>query len=460
MFAGFDYGSSNCAMGVVKSGTNASDNQVELLPLYNGQRFMPSCLYALARELVCESVARDIADTDEREKYMKQRTGQLRLATAARRELDLRPGEQSLFVGEEAIANYIELPEEGYFVKSPKSFLGASGLRTEHLAFFEDIVTAMMQQIKQAAEKQLGTEILQTVIGRPVNFQGLGGEAANQQACDILLRSAARAGFKETELLFEPIAAGIDFETRLQQDKVVLVVDVGGGTTDCSVVRMGPSYRNNVQRDADFLGHSGTRVGGNDFDIQLSYHGLMPLFGLGDQLKTGRPLPSQPYWNAVSINDIAAQTEFNSSHNIELMQQLKLDAENPTAIQRLLDLQRNKQNYQLVRDSEQCKIALSQAVEHRVDLSYITPDLAQVISQEHYENAVQRPIDSVVKLMVEATKQAQTQPDVIYITGGTAKSPIVRKAIANQLGDVEIVDGDHFGSVTAGLTKWAAKLFT
>ncbi|MDI3323948.1 molecular chaperone [Pontibacterium granulatum] len=458
MIAGFDYGSSNCAIGVPhsKSGTTGG---IELLPMYGDQRFLPSTLYALSRELICEAVAKQIENPVLREQYMKERDNQLRMAANARREHDIAPGEPTVFVGEEAIENYIDLPEEGYFIKSPKSFLGVSGLRAEHIAFFEDIVSAMMFEIKKAAERNLGGKLRHTVIGRPVNFQGLGGEDANKQACAILNRAAERAGFESVELLYEPLAAGINFESDLTENKTVLVVDVGGGTTDCSVVRMGPEHRAKADRSDDFLGHSGSRVGGNDLDINLAYRGLMPVFGMGGTLRSGRPLPSQPYWNAVSVNDIPAQTEFNSMQNIELMEQLKRDAEEPHKLARLLQLQEMKQNYQLVRSAEQAKIKLSDQSEHTVDLNYIDQALTQAIGKETYELAVDRPVAKIVDLMTEALNQAQCTPDLIYVTGGTAKSPVVRKAIAEKLGDIPVVDGDHFGSVTAGLTQWAEKLY-
>ncbi len=455
MIAGFDYGSSNCAIGVV----NPNSNTPELLPLYGDQRFLPSTLYALSRELICEAVAKQIENPQLREQYMAERANQLRLAAAARREHDIQSGEQTLFVGEEAIENYIDLPEEGYFIKSPKSFLGVGGLRAEHLAFFEDIVSAMMMEIKKAAERNLDDKIRHTVIGRPVNFQGTDGEQANQQASEILHRAAKRAGFESVELLYEPLAAGINFESDLGENKTVLVVDVGGGTTDCSVVRMGPDHRVKEERRDDFLGHSGSRVGGNDLDINLAYRGLMPVFGMGGALKSGRPLPTQPYWNAVSVNDIPAQTEFNSMQNIELMEQLKRDADEPHKLNRLLQLQAQKQNYQLVRSAEQTKIRLSDQDEYQVDLAYIERELSQPISKEQYEQAVERPVAKIVELMSEALQQAGCQPDLIYVTGGTAKSPVVRQAIARTLGDIPVVDGDHFGSVTAGLTQWADKLY-
>lgn len=456
MIAGFDYGSSNCAIGVLNNTTRSG---IELLPLYGDQRFLPSTLYALSRELICEAVAKQIENPILREHFMTERANQLRMATASRREHDISSDEQTLFVGEAAIVNYIDLPEEGYFIKSPKSFLGVSGLRAEHLAFFEDIVSAMMFEIKKAAERNLDDKIRHTVIGRPVNFQGTGGEESNKQACDILHRAATRAGFESIELLYEPLAAGINFESDLAENKTVLVVDVGGGTTDCSVVRMGPDHRVKAERKDDFLGHSGSRVGGNDLDINLAYKGLMPVFGLGGQLKSGRPLPTQPYWNAVSVNDIPAQTEFNSMQNIELMEQLKRDAQEPHKLARLLQLQEQKQNYQLVRSAEHTKIKLSDQSEFAVDLNYVDRDLTQSIHKDLYEQAVERPVSKIVELMNEALTQAQCQPDLIYVTGGTAKSPVVRDAIARKLGNIPVVDGDHFGSVTAGLTQWAEKIY-
>ncbi|MCV6589850.1 MAG: molecular chaperone [Marinobacterium sp.] len=453
MFAGFDYGSSNCAIGVLHADSPA------LLPLYKDQQFVPSALYALSRELICDYVARHISCPQQQADYMAARSNQLRLATASRRELDIAPGEETIFVGEEAVESYIDFPDEGYFVKSPKSFLGVSGLRPEHQAFFEDIVTAMMMQLKQGAETQLGHPIRQTVIGRPVNFQGRDGEQANKQACHILHTAARRAGFEAVELLYEPIAAGINFEQTLTENRLVLVVDIGGGTTDCSMVCMGPDHRSNNDRSADFLGHSGARVGGNDLDIHLACHGLMPELGLGGTLRSGRPLPSQPYWDAVSINDIPAQTRFNSLENIELMAELGRDAAEPEKVKRLLQLQQRRQNYQLVRSAEQSKIALSDQDTHTASLAYIDNDLATTLSSSQYAQAVERPVCQVIELMQEVMQQAQCQPDLIYITGGTSRSPVVRKAITQLLGNIPVISGDHFGSVTAGLTQHAAQLY-
>jgi len=458
MFAGFDYGTSNCALGVMKTGSQK--DEVQLLELDQGRAFMPSTLYALERELICEYVAHNITDKKAKEDYINLRKSLLSHAQQVRREQDIRADEQSLFFGHEAFNHYLEMPSEGYFIKSPKSFLGASGLRPEFVRFFEDIVTAMMQNIKQRAEQQLGHDISHTVIGRPVNFQGLNAEKSNQQALDILSTSAKRAGFKSVEYLFEPIAAGLDFEAKLSKDLTVLVVDIGGGTSDCAMVKMGPSYRNKSERSQDFIGHSGERIGGNDLDIQLAGKNLMPLFGMKSPLKSGLSMPTKLFWDAVSTNDAGAQSDFNSIDTERELSQLLMDTQEPNLLQRFVKMREDKQNYQVVRHAEQCKIALSDTSHHQLDMTDLAENLKSDISQKNFEQAIDRPLERITGLMAEVVQQAACQPDLIYMTGGSAKSPAIQQAVKQQFGEVKIVDGDHFGSVAAGLTRWAKHLFS
>lgn len=453
MFVGFDYGTSNCALGVIDQG------KVNLLPMDNDSRYLSSTLYSFHRDLVTASVARDMPAGAEKNSFVKLRNLVLSRAGRIKNELDLDDSESRCLVGQEAISAYLDEPGEGYFVKSPKSFLGAKGLMPAQIALFEDIVTAMMMAVKQAGESHLQREINQAVIGRPVNFQGRGGEDSNQQAERILQQAARRAGFKQTELLFEPLAAGIDFETTLKQDQTVLVVDVGGGTTDCSVVKMGPSYINKALRQDDFLGHSGKRVGGNDLDIHLSLKALMPLCGFGGLMKSGLPMPSQPFWNAVSINDIGAQSDFHSRQSQEQIKRLVEDAEFPEQLQRLLTIQEQRLSYQLVRAGEQSKIALTDNPSYHAPLPFLGDEISQAIDRQLLAEAIARPLGEIIKLMNEALLQAQCRPDVIYVTGGTAKSPVISAAIKATFTDTPIVIGDHFGSVTGGLTKWASKIF-
>jgi hypothetical chaperone protein len=453
MICGFDYGTSNCALGIVQ------DSSVRLVALEGDHTFLPSTLYALDRDLITEAVGRNIQGFQSRQTFAELRQNALTRAKRARYEEDIADDDQTLFFGRAAFDEYFQWPEEGYFVKSPKSFLGGAGLRAEHIHFFEDVVTVMMQNIKQRAERSLGADITHTVIGRPVNFQGIDAEVSNRQALEILTTAGKRAGFKEIEFLYEPIAAGLDFEVAMTENKTVLVVDIGGGTTDCAMVRMGPGYVKKEDRRSDFLAHTGERIGGNDLDIQIAGKHLMPLFGMNSLLKTGLPMPTQMYWNAITTNDVSAIATFNSMETKNQIHQMRLDASEPKLIERFLRMREEKHNYHIVRSAEEAKIALSDSQSYLASLDYIEAALEATITRDELAKSITSPLEKMLSLMSAAIEQAGEKPDLIYMTGGSAKSPVIRDAIQQRIGDIPVLDGDHFGSVAAGLTVWSERIF-
>jgi hypothetical chaperone protein len=383
----------------------------------------------------------------------------LRRAISFNREEDIPVNADSVLFGLQALAHYVEDPQEVYFVRSPKSFLGANGLKAQQIALFEDLVCAMMFHIKRQAEGALQQQIDQAVIGRPINFQGTGGGEANHQAQGILQRAAQRAGFKDIEFQFEPVAAGLDFEATLSEEKTVLVVDIGGGTTDCSVLLMGPQWRDRADRQQSLLGHSGCRVGGNDLDIMLAFKQLMPLFGMGGETEKGIALPALPYWNAVATNDVPAQNDFYGSANARLLRDLIRDAAEPEKVQRLLKVYQQRLSYRLVRAAEESKIALSAQDSTQVPLAFVQPDLAETIGQGQLAEAISQPLQRIQEQVTAALATSQSTPQVIYLTGGSARSPLLRTALQQQLPGIPIVGGNDFGSVTAGLARWAQTLF-
>jgi hypothetical chaperone protein len=454
MFVGFDYGTSNCAMAWAKQG------RVQLIPIYNNQAFIPSTLYALERAFIAEAIWQQLADAETKLQFAQSRAFLLGQSRAGKFEHDVENVNEGLFFGEDALSRYIDAPTDGYFIKSPKSFLGASGLRPQSVDFFEDVVAAMMLNIKTRAEQHLGDSITHAVIGRPVNFQGINAQESNRQAQAILTAAAKRIGLHEVEFLYEPLAAGFDFETRLHENKRVLVVDVGGGTTDCSMVLMGPAHINKLERSQDFLGHTGERVGGNDFDIQLAQKVLMPEFGMNSMLKTGLPMPRMPFVNAMAINDIGAQTDFYDASTGFLLEKLTRETCEPQFFKRFLDLREHKHNFAVVREAEQGKIALSRQPDYGFDLDFIEPGLQPVTHADTYAQVAEPLLQKIAALILEATQQASAQPDIVYITGGSAKSPLIRQLIRSLFGEeIATVDGDHFGSVAAGLGVWAERLF-
>lgn len=449
MFIGFDYGTANCSVAVMQDGAP------RMLMMENGSTLLPSMLSAPTREAVSEWLYRhhQVPATGDETQAL------LRRAMNYNREEDIDVLGNSVQFGLASLKQYIDDPEEVYFVKSPKSFLGASGLKPQQVAVFEDLVCSMMLHIRQQAQSQLQESIEQAVIGRPINFQGLGGDDANAQAVGILQRAAQRAGFRDVVFQYEPVAAGLDFEASLSEEKRVLVVDIGGGTTDCSVLLMGPQWRTRHDREQSLLGHSGCRVGGNDLDIALAFKSLMPLLGMGGETEKGIALPILPWWNAVAINDVPAQTDFYSAANGRLLRDLARDARDAEKVALLYKVWQQRLSYRLVRSAEESKIALSESAQIDTRLPFISDTLATAISQDGLEAALNQPLTRILEQVQLALENSSEKPDVIYLTGGSARSPLIKKALAEQLPGIPIAGGDDFGSVTAGLARWAQVVF-
>ena len=449
MFIGFDYGTANCSVAVMQDGAP------RMLMMENGSPLLPSMLSAPTREAVSEWLYRhhQVPATGDETQAL------LRRAMNYNRDEDIEVLGNSVQFGLASLKQYIDDPEEVYFVKSPKSFLGASGLKPQQVAVFEDLVCSMMLHIRQQAQSQLQESIEQAVIGRPINFQGLGGDDANAQAVGILQRAAQRAGFRDVVFQYEPVAAGLDFEASLSEEKRVLVVDIGGGTTDCSVLLMGPQWRTRHDREQSLLGHSGCRVGGNDLDIALAFKSLMPLLGMGGETEKGIALPILPWWNAVAINDVPAQTDFYSSANGRLLRDLARDARDAEKVALLYKVWQQRLSYRLVRSAEESKIALSESAQIDTRLPFISDTLATAISQDGLEAALNQPLTRILEQVQLALENSSEKPDVIYLTGGSARSPLIKKALAEQLPGIPVAGGDDFGSVTAGLARWAQVVF-
>ncbi|WGL58299.1 molecular chaperone [Kluyvera intermedia] len=449
MFIGFDYGTANCSIAVMQDGVP------RMLMMENGSTLLPSMLSAPTRESVSEWLYRhhQVPATGDETQAL------LRRAINFNRDEDIDVLGNSVQFGLASLKQYITDPEEVYFVKSPKSFLGASGLKPQQVAVFEDLVCSMMLHIRQQAQSQLAESLDQAVIGRPINFQGLGGDDANTQAVGILERAAKRAGFRDVVFQYEPVAAGLEFEATLTDEKRVLVVDIGGGTTDCSVLLMGPQWRARHDREQSLLGHSGCRVGGNDLDIALAFKSLMPLLGMGGETAKGIALPLLPWWNAVAINDVPAQTDFYSAANGRLLRDLARDARDAEKVALLYKVWQQRLSYRLVRSAEESKIALSENALIDTTLPFISDELATAITQDGLEAALNQPLTRILEQVQLALENSSEKPDVIYLTGGSARSPLIKKALAEQLPGIPIAGGDDFGSVTSGLARWAQVVF-
>ncbi|MGO2243368.1 MAG: molecular chaperone [Halomonas sp.] len=486
---GIDFGTSNCLA------SRCVETQIMPFRLTDSEQVMPTAMYVL-KTLIDDVSMDDPAVRQELTKregvFKRQQTRQLNQAKRDGEQLSqrvfsdreikrlvelayhrerqqlalektrlmplleaLERGSEVVF-GDLAIETSLVEGNGGFLVKSPKSFLGAK-LRKDQLATFRAVCARFLSHIRSTCEEQANEILTQVVIGRPVNFHGAQGEAGNCQAVGILKDAAHEAGFKDVSFLLEPVAAAIDFERTLERDLMVLVVDLGGGTTDCTMMPLGPTYRRatEVERLASVLAHSGDRMGGLDLDIRLSHHLLMPAFGKGTSTLDRMPMPAHFFWDGCAVNDLELQRRFI---NEDLAYYASRAAE-PAKLERLLELQQRKAMPRLQMTAEVAKIWLSNQEHVLADLSYVEPDFNIAVSRADYEAAIEKPLHKFMGLAQEAVKQAGRLPDLVYVTGGTAQAPIIRAALQEALGDVEIVSGNLFQGVVSGLSVWANQLY-
>ncbi len=352
-------------------------------------------------------------------------------------------------------------PEAGHLVKSPKTFLG-SDLRAEQLNFFKDVSASILGFMKNKAETQLDATIDKVVLGRPVHFHGTKGAASDRQAEDLLRNAAEQVGFKEIEFMLEPIAAALHFEQSLTKDMQVLVLDIGeryhrllddqciGPDRIGSMARRGEALLGYYARD-------GAREG-SSLDIQLAINQLMPALGRGRCA-----VPDQVYWDAAKVNDIPAQSRFLSAtrgHELEMhwgagAGRWQLDrALNRIALQRADALRLNRLALSWPRSSSPIMSTASYRWTTSKRSSAWTS--RAIIFARRDQHTIS---ESFLQLVIEVENQAGIKPDLVYVTGGTAKSPIVQSYLNSHLTGYPIEYGNLFGSVGSGLTAWAGHIF-
>lgn len=484
--AGIDFGTSNSSIAIW------ADSGPRLLPLESGSTLLPTAIYASQREVHLDNAideeslqkrvakakvaqSRKVREGGEEVRFVKVlgdaelesiERGVMRreLAEQAAKQLanrslaNLALSSSEIWFGEEAIRMHLRNSSSGFFMRSPKPFLGAN-IAATHAERFKEITAKILSHIKAQAEYETQQPIDNIVLGRPVMFQGTQGEQGNAQAIGLLRGAANAAGFRNVEFLLEPVAAALDFERGLKDESLVLVVDAGGGTTDCSFVRLGPSLSESKDRNHSILGYCGGRFGGTDIDVKLAIRKIMALLGKDSLLRNGLPVPNSVFCDAASVYDVHAQERFLSRKTGGEIRGYVAQSTEAIKLKRLLKVHQNALNYRINRSCELAKIHLSEKDVVNLPLRYIDDGLIVEILRAEFREAIGSELDKIVALMIEATRQAGTSPDMIYVTGGTSRSPVVHERIARAYPSVPIISGDSFGSVTAGLATWARQIF-
>lgn len=356
--------------------------------------------------------------------------------------------------GRQALGEYLE-GYEGRLMRSLKSLLGSPLLESATSVLgsavpFRQILGLFLGELKKRAEQQAGRSFDQVVLGRPVFFVD-DDEQADREAAATLEEVARDLGFREISFQYEPIAAAFDYESGLEREELVLIVDIGGGTSDFSLVRLSPERRQQAERQSDILATGGVHIGGNDFDRLLSLSGVMPLFGHGSRMKSDALMPTSHHINLATWHTINAVYAQKSRLALESM---RYDSVDPSGIDRLLKLIERREGHWLAMQVEDAKIGLTDNDAWRIDLKRIEAGLQAELSRQGFEQAVERPLQRIGQtidaLLVSAGVKAE-QIDSLFFTGGSSSIPALRNAVSQCAPQARCVTGDSFGSIGSGL---------
>jgi hypothetical chaperone protein len=369
----------------------------------------------------------------------------------------------NVMVGRKAIAAYVD-GVSGRLMRSLKSVLGTALIdETTRLGRqrtrFRDVIANYLGAVKRRAEQATQRELRQVVHGRPVHFID-NSEDADRKAEATLREIAHEVGFDEVTFQFEPIAAALDYERQISSEELALIADIGGGTSDFSVLRLGPQRHRKADRAADILANDGVRIGGTDFDQKLSLGVVMPLFGFGSAMKrAGLEVPSRYF------HDLATWSNINRMYEPKVsaeLRQVRREASEPALLDRLLRVVDEQRGHTLAMEVEDAKIALSDLSEAEIPLQWVAPGLNASIARPDLVSHTRLLSERIAKRITLCLKQAGVAADAIdavFLTGGSVRLAHVRKAITKTVPSARVVEGDIFGAVGKGLTLEALRRY-
>ncbi|HEX9985578.1 MAG TPA: Hsp70 family protein [Thermoanaerobaculia bacterium] len=370
--------------------------------------------------------------------------------------------------GEAAIARFLE-GQPGRMLWAIKSVLGtalqgeATIVRGRRIAF-EEIITRILRNLKAKGDEAAGRELTRVVLGRPVRFND-SDDALDRAAEEILRRSARGAGFAQVEVELEPIAAGLELETHIDREQIAAVVDIGGGTSDFSVIRLTPAAQHRRVADRErILAVGGIHIGGTDFDRQLSVTQLMPHLGLGASYRNDRgDVLQMPQW---VFHDLASWLRINFIYDTRMLDGIyDILSKNKDGDRRLARLDRVLSahlGHTLAREVERTKISLSGDETVTTPLDWIERRFGLTVTRTELNAAITELLDDAVRELENVLRASGVKNDafdVVFFTGGGSLLPEVRTRVRQLLPNAKAFDTDQFGGIALGLTLEAGRIF-
>jgi hypothetical chaperone protein len=380
-------------------------------------------------------------------------------------EQDEQDGRLRVRAGPEAIAAWLASEaKQGRLVQSLKSFL-ASRLFSSTSVFgrsyrLEDLIALLLRPMREQAERDLGTRIERVTVGRPVHFVNAEDRSDDEFALARLRAALHNAGFGEVAFEYEPVGAAWHYEQELARDELILIADFGGGTSDFSLLRVGPSFRSEASREQAILGHDGVGLAGDAFDGKLVRELVTPQLGRGSEFRSSSgdvlPVPGWIYrhlerWHHLSF--------LRSPRTLRLLLDLRREALEPEKLAALLHLVERDLGYHLFRAVERAKRELSERDAARFRFEHEELAIDRPVTRAEFEVWIGEELAAVAACVDRLLRRARVPAgavDRVFLTGGSSLVPAVRRLFAERFGEEKLRSGGELTSVASGLALRAA----
>jgi len=367
--------------------------------------------------------------------------------------------------GPAGIEHYLAADHKGRLIQSLKSFLSNRNLSgTEVFGrryTLEDLIARILRDLREKAAAQFGVPISKAVVGRTVRFVGAETEEEDRYAEGRLRMAFKAAGYESVQFEFEPIAAAHYYESTLDHDELILIGDFGGGTSDFSLVRVGPGVRRRGRSAADLLGNAGVGVAGDSFDAKLIRHLVSPALGAGTDMHSMKRLLPIPAWIYGKLERWHHLSFLRAKDTMDLLSRIQGDAMEPQKIAALIHLIKEDLGYQLHQAVQAVKCDLSSQAAATFHFSDGMADITARVERRSFEAWISdelEQIESCLDSLLKASGIQRRNVDAVFLTGGTSFVPAVRKIFTTRFGEDRIRTGNQFTSVAWGLALRGAAL--
>jgi hypothetical chaperone protein len=369
------------------------------------------------------------------------------------------------WTGPEGIEHYLSAETTGRLIQSLKSYLSSRNLQSTEVFgrryTLEDLIARILRDLREKAEHQFGIKIRSAVVGRPVHFSGAEKEEDDRYAEGRLKSAFELAGYESVEFEMEPVAAAHYYESMLDHDELVLIGDFGGGTSDFSLIHVGPTVRRTGRISGSIVGNAGVGIAGDTFDAKIIRNLVSPALGAGSQLRSLGKILTVPNWVYIRLEHWHHLSLLRAKDVLDMLKGVHAQSLEPDKIGALIHFIKEGLGFHLHRAVQKVKCDLSNNPVATFRFSDGLVDLAAEVGQASFEAWISEDLARISKCVDSLLSSAGVLPkdvDMVFLTGGSSFVPALRRIFEMLFGEKRIRGGNEFTSVARGLALKAMDL--